>query len=51
MAVAWVLRHPAMTSALVGVSKVSQIEELVGALNNLSFTGPELKAIETALAE
>jgi L-glyceraldehyde 3-phosphate reductase len=51
MAVAWVLRHPAMTSALVGASKVSQIEELVGALNNLSFTGSELKAIETALAE
>jgi L-glyceraldehyde 3-phosphate reductase len=50
MAVAWVLRHPAMTSAVVGASKVSQIEELVGALHNLSFTGSELKAIETALA-
>jgi L-glyceraldehyde 3-phosphate reductase len=50
MAVAWVLRHPAMTSALIGASKVAQIEELVGALRRLDFSVSELKAIDAALA-
>ncbi len=49
MAVAWVLRHPGMTSALIGASRVSQIEELVGALRNLQFTAAELDAIEKCL--
>ncbi len=49
MAVAWVLRHPGMTSALIGASKVSQIEEMAGALRNLRFAGDELNAIEQAL--
>jgi L-glyceraldehyde 3-phosphate reductase len=49
MAVAWVLRHPGMTSALVGASKVSQIEEMVRALQNLHFAEDELNAIEQAL--
>ena len=35
MAIAWVLRHPGMTSALIGASKVSQVEDCVGALDNL----------------
>jgi L-glyceraldehyde 3-phosphate reductase len=46
MAIAWVLRHPAMTSALIGASRVSQIEEIVAAQNNLNFTGEELKMID-----
>jgi L-glyceraldehyde 3-phosphate reductase len=46
MAVAWVLRDPRMTSALVGASRVEQIRELVGALENLSFTAEELAAID-----
>jgi L-glyceraldehyde 3-phosphate reductase len=50
MAIAWVLRHPEMTSALVGASRVSQIEEIVGALNNLQFADAELKAIDEVLA-
>jgi len=50
MAIAWVLRNPEMTSALVGASKVSQIEDSVKALDNLRFTGDELTAIETILA-
>jgi L-glyceraldehyde 3-phosphate reductase len=49
MAVAWVLRHPGMTSALIGASKVSQIEEMAGALRNLRFAEDELNAIEQAL--
>ncbi len=38
MAIAWVLRHPGMTSALIGASKVGQIEEAVAALDNLAFS-------------
>ena len=49
MAIAWVLRHPQMTSALIGASRVSQIEDSVAALNNLEFTGDELQAIEKIL--
>ncbi len=49
MAIAWVLRHPTMTSALIGASKVRQIEDAVGALNNLSFAQDELNAIEEIL--
>jgi len=50
MALAWVLRHPEMTSALVGASRVSQIEDAVGALKNLTFTDQELQAIDHILA-
>jgi L-glyceraldehyde 3-phosphate reductase len=49
MAIAWVLRHPGMTSALIGASRVNQIEETVGALENLSFSEEELQSIEQAL--
>lgn len=50
MAVAWVLRHPGMTSALIGASRPEQIEEIVGATRNLAFTDEELAAIEAILA-
>ena len=46
MALAWVLRLPVMTSALIGASKVSQIEENVKALENLAFSAEELQSIE-----
>ena len=49
MALAWVLRQPAVTSALVGASSVAQLEDNLGALNNLSFTGQELDSIEAIL--
>ncbi|MBW3625395.1 MAG: aldo/keto reductase, partial [Armatimonadetes bacterium] len=45
MALAWILRKPAVTSALIGASKASQIEENVKALDNLSFSDDELNAI------
>jgi L-glyceraldehyde 3-phosphate reductase len=51
MALAWALRHQAMTSVLVGASRVSQIEDDVGALNNLQFTSEELASIEGILAD
>lgn len=50
MALAWVLRHPGMTSALIGASKVSQIEECVAALGNLAFSEDELAQIDAILA-
>jgi L-glyceraldehyde 3-phosphate reductase len=49
MALAWVLRHPTMTSALIGASRIAQIEEAVGALDQLSFSDGELAAIEAIL--
>jgi L-glyceraldehyde 3-phosphate reductase len=50
MAVAWVLRDPRVTSALVGTSKVSQVDDNVAALNNLKFSAEELKKIDAILA-
>ena len=49
MAIAWVLRHPQMTSALIGASKVSQIEDDVAALSTLGFSQEELKEIDQLL--
>jgi L-glyceraldehyde 3-phosphate reductase len=49
VALAWILRHKGVTSALVGASKVSQIEDSVGALDNLAFEDEELQAIEAIL--
>jgi L-glyceraldehyde 3-phosphate reductase len=49
MAVAWVLRNSGMTSALIGASRIAQIEECVGALKNLVFSEDELKAIDQIL--
>ena len=46
MAVAWVLRDPRVTSALVGASGVAQLEDTVAALDNLGFTDDELAAID-----
>ncbi len=50
MAVAWVLRHKLMTSALIGASTVEQVEQNVAALQNLYFSKEELGAIDAALA-
>ncbi|RFB14931.1 L-glyceraldehyde 3-phosphate reductase [Bacillus sp. HNG] len=49
MALAWVLREGRVTSALVGASKVSQVEDNVAALKNLDFTEEELTKIEDIL--
>ncbi|MCO6452801.1 MAG: L-glyceraldehyde 3-phosphate reductase [Caldilineales bacterium] len=51
LAIAWTLRHPGMTSALVGASKVSQIEDSVGALANLDFSPDELAQIDAILSD
>jgi L-glyceraldehyde 3-phosphate reductase len=46
MALAWVLRDSRMTSALIGASKVEQIEQNVAAIRNLQFSAEELRRID-----
>jgi len=46
MAIAWVLRQPAVTSALIGASRVEQIDDCVRALGQLSFSSDELSKID-----
>jgi L-glyceraldehyde 3-phosphate reductase len=47
MAISWVLRDERVTSALMGASRWSQIEEALGALDNTSFTDEELALIDS----
>ena len=49
MAIAWVLRQPQVTSALIGASSVKQLEDNLAALNHLTFEPAELAEIETIL--
>jgi len=49
LALAWVLRRPTVTSALIGASRVAQIEDAVGALRGLAFSEQELRAIDAIL--
>jgi L-glyceraldehyde 3-phosphate reductase len=51
MAIAWVLRQPLVTSALIGASSVQQLENNIATLNNLRFSDDELRQIETILRE
>lgn len=50
MAVAWVLNNPAVSSAIIGASKVQQIEDCAGAVEKLVFSSRELAAIDQILA-
>lgn len=51
MAIAWVLRLKGMTSALIGTSRIEQLEEIVNSLKNLNFSKEELDAIENILKD
>jgi L-glyceraldehyde 3-phosphate reductase len=51
MALAWVLRDGRMTSALIGASRVEQIEQNVAALANLEFSVVELGRIDAILSQ
>jgi L-glyceraldehyde 3-phosphate reductase len=51
MAIAWALRDPRVTSALVGASSVEQLEANVGALDRLDFTEDELTEIDRYATE
>ena len=46
MAIAWVLRQPQITSALIGASRLAQVQDCVGALDSLDFTTEELARID-----
>jgi L-glyceraldehyde 3-phosphate reductase len=50
MALAWVLRRPAVTSALIGASSVRQLDDNLAALTKLKFSKPELAEIEKILS-
>lgn len=50
LAIAWVLRHEVVTSALIGASRVAQVEDGVAALDHLALSPDELRAIEQVLA-
>ncbi len=49
MAVVWTLRHPSVTSAIIGASRVAQIEDAVAGLDRMDFTSEELQAIDEIL--
>jgi L-glyceraldehyde 3-phosphate reductase len=50
LALAWVLRHDTVTSALIGASSVAQVEDAVGAINKLELSEEEVRKIEKILA-
>jgi L-glyceraldehyde 3-phosphate reductase len=51
MAIAWTLRDPRVTSALIGASSVAQLDDSLGALENLSFSDDELRRIDEHAVE
>ncbi|HEY0044159.1 MAG TPA: L-glyceraldehyde 3-phosphate reductase [Allosphingosinicella sp.] len=51
MAIAWVLRDPRITSALIGARNVEQLEDSLAALQRLDFSEEELSAIDTHAEE
>ena len=50
MALAWILRHDAVTSVLIGASKSGQIDDAAGMLENCRFSAEELKTIDAILS-
>jgi L-glyceraldehyde 3-phosphate reductase len=51
MAVAWTLRDPRVTSSLIGASSVAQLEDSLGALDNVDFSDEELATIDRHAVE
>ena len=51
MAIAWILRDPRVTSALVGASSVAQLDDTLGALQRLDFSADELAEIDRHATE
>ncbi|HEY0038367.1 MAG TPA: aldo/keto reductase [Longimicrobium sp.] len=51
LAIAWVLRHPVVTSALIGASRVQQLEDNVAALDRLALGDDELREIDRVLGQ
>jgi L-glyceraldehyde 3-phosphate reductase len=51
MAIAWVLRDPRVTSALIGARTVAQLDDSLDAVNNLAFSADELAQIDAHAIE
>src|SRR5664280_2099582 len=51
MAIAWLLKDPRVTSVLIGVRSVNQLDDNLKTLNNLNFSEEELKKIDNILKE
>jgi L-glyceraldehyde 3-phosphate reductase len=51
MAIAWILRKPQITAALIGASSVEQLKGNLTTLEKLDFSSDELERIETILKE
>jgi L-glyceraldehyde 3-phosphate reductase len=51
LALSWVLRHPEVTSVLIGASRPVHIDDAVGALQHRTFTGEELAAIDAIVGQ
>ncbi|TML42112.1 MAG: L-glyceraldehyde 3-phosphate reductase [Actinobacteria bacterium] len=51
MALAWTLRHPGVTSTLIGASSVDQLRENLAALGNTAFSADELESIDRHATE
>jgi L-glyceraldehyde 3-phosphate reductase len=51
MAIAWVLRDPRVTSALVGARTVEQLSDTLRSLDRLDFSAEELAAIDAHAQE
>jgi L-glyceraldehyde 3-phosphate reductase len=51
MAIAWTLRDPRVTSSLIGASSVKQLEDSLGAVDNLEFSDDELAGIDRHAVE
>ena len=51
MAIAWVLSHPEVTTALIGASEIDQLEQNAKAVDNLKFSEDELRQIDEISAE
>jgi L-glyceraldehyde 3-phosphate reductase len=51
MAIAWVLRDPRVTSALIGARNVQQLDDSLDAVNNLAFSAEELAQIDAHATE
>ncbi|WP_153798666.1 L-glyceraldehyde 3-phosphate reductase [Foetidibacter luteolus] len=49
MALSWLLKDKRITTVLIGASSVQQLDDNLAALDNLSYTGDELNAIEEVL--
>ncbi|MEQ9309198.1 MAG: aldo/keto reductase [Balneolaceae bacterium] len=49
LALVWILRHPAVTTALIGISSLKQLEDNLDALNNLHLSDEEEQKIEEIL--